>query len=117
LTVAEIAASQYTVETTSDYPYDPLANCSVTTKVRIIQKSPHWILQSIDDNGNDKTVGGDEFYVTYADNNPPRKGEHSAAALIKDLEDGSYELDFVKTPMAPISGNLTGAGTLTDCSL
>jgi hypothetical protein len=45
-------------------------------------------MQSIDVNGNNKTVGGDEFYVTYTDNNPPQNGKHTAAALIEDLENG-----------------------------
>jgi hypothetical protein len=93
--------------------YDPLATCSVTSQVRIIQKSSQWIMQSIDINGNNKTVGGDEFYVTYTDNNPPDKGNHTAAALIQDLENGLYALTFKTTPMDPHPGNLTGVGTLS----
>jgi hypothetical protein len=82
----EKVASEYVVRNISDY--DPLANCSVTSQVWIIQKSLLWIMQSIDVNGNNKTVGGDEFYVTYTDNNPPQNGKHTAAALIEDLENG-----------------------------
>jgi hypothetical protein len=111
MTAAEKVASVYTVQKKTDY--DPLANCSVTSQVRIIQRSPQWIMQSIDANGNDKTMGGDEFYVTYTDNKPPQKGEHTAAALIQDLENGSYALDFKTTPMEPNPENLTGVGTLT----
>jgi hypothetical protein len=111
MTAAEKVASEYVVRDKSDY--DPLANCSVTTQARIIQNSPQWILQSVDANGNDKTVGGDEFYVTYTDNKRPENGNHTAAALITDLENGSYALDFVTTPMDPDSGNITGVGTLT----
>jgi hypothetical protein len=110
MTAAEKVASEYVVRKVTDY--NPLANCSVTSQVRIIQKSSQWILQSIDTNGNNKTVGGDEFYVTYTDNNPTRKGEHTAAALIQDLENGLYALTFKTTPMDPNPGNLTGVGTL-----
>jgi hypothetical protein len=112
MTVAEKVASEYVVRNiTADY--DPLANCSVTSQVRIIQKSSQRILQSIDVNGNNKTVGGDEFYVTFTDNNPARKGNHTAAALIQDLENGLYALNFKTTPMDPHPGNLTGVGTLS----
>jgi hypothetical protein len=111
MTAAEKVASEYVVRDKSDY--DPLANCSVTSQARIIRKSPQWILQSVDANGNDKTVGGDEFYVTYRDNKRPRNGEDTAVALIQDLADGSYALDFVTTPMDPVAGNLTGTGNLT----
>jgi hypothetical protein len=111
MTAAEKVASEYVVRDKSDY--DPLANCSVTSQVRIIQKSPQWILQSVDANGNDKTVGGDEFYVTYRDNNRPQNGNHTAVALIEDLVNGSYALDFVTTPMDPVPVNLTGVGNLT----
>jgi hypothetical protein len=119
MTAAEKVASDYVVRDghKSDYPYDPLANCSVTSQVRIIQKSRNsqWILQSVDTNGNDKAEGGDEFYVTYTDNQrlQTKNRNHTAVALISDLENGSYALDFVTTPMDPNSGNLTGAGTLT----
>jgi hypothetical protein len=110
MTAAEKVASEYVVRKVTDY--NPLANCLVTSQVRIIQKSSQWILQSIDTNGNNKTVGGDEFYVTYTDNNPPRKGDHTAAALIQDLENGLYALTFKTTPMYPNPKALTGVGTL-----
>jgi hypothetical protein len=85
MTAAEKVASEYVVRNITDY--DPLANCSVTSQVRILQKSSQqWMMQSIDVNGNNKTVGGDEFYVTYTDNNPTQKEKHTAAALIQDLQ-------------------------------
>jgi hypothetical protein len=111
MTAVEKVASEYVIRDKSDY--DPLAKCSVTSQARIIKKSPQWILQSVDASGNDKTVGGDEFYVTYRDNKRPRNGEDTAVALIKDLADGSYALDFVTTPMDPVAVNLTGRGNLT----
>jgi hypothetical protein len=111
MTATEKVVSEYIALYKSDF--DPLANCSVTSQVRIIQKSPQWILQSIDANGNDKTKGGDEFYVIYTDDNRPQYGNHTAVALIKDLENGSYALDFVSTPMDPEPTGLTGMGKLT----
>jgi hypothetical protein len=111
MTAAEKVASEIVVKDKSDY--DPLANCSVTSQVRIIQKSPQWILQSVHASGNDKTVGGDEFYVTYRDNKRPQNGNPTAVALIKDLANGSYVLDFVATPMDPVPLNLTSVGKLT----
>jgi hypothetical protein len=112
MTAAKKVASEYAVRNITDY--DPLANCSVASQVRIIQKSSQqWMMQSIDVDGNNKTMGGDEFYVTYTDNNPPYKGNHTAAALIQDLENGMYELTFKTTPMDPHLGNLTGVGTLS----
>jgi hypothetical protein len=115
MTAAEKVASEYVTREihVTDYTYDPLATCSVTSQVRIIQKSSQWIMQSIDTNGNNKTVGGDEFYVTYTDNNPPHKGNHTAVALIKDLQNGLYQLTFKTTPTDPHPGNLTGVGTLS----
>jgi hypothetical protein len=112
MTAAEKVANEYVVRNITDY--DPLANCSVTSQVRIIQmSSQQWMMQSIDTNGNNKTMGGDEFYVTYTDNHPPQKGNHTAAALIQDLENGLYALTFKTTPMDPNPGNLTGVGTLS----
>jgi hypothetical protein len=111
MTATEKVASEYVALYKSDF--DPLANCSVTSQVRIIQKRSQWIIQSIDANGNDKTVGGDEFYVTYRDSKRPQDGEDTAVALIKDLENGSYALDFVTTPMDPDPADLTGMGNLT----
>jgi hypothetical protein len=111
MTAAEKVASEYVVRSITDY--DPLANCSVTSQVRIVQMSSQWMMQSIDTNGNNKTVGGDEFYVTYTENNPTQSGKHTAAALVQDLENGLYTLTFKTTPMNPHPGNLTGVGTLS----
>lgn len=93
--------------------YDPLASCSVTSQVRVVQKDPLWILESIDAEGNRKTVGGDEFYVTYRDDSVTKADDFTTAAFVNDLRDGTYSLDFVATPMNPIPTNLTGCGTLT----
>lgn len=76
-----------------------------------------WILQSTDEFGSEKTVGGDEFYVTYTDNNKNHRGifksnKHTDVALVKDLEDGTYDLDFVTTPIEPNPESLSGDGFL-----
>jgi hypothetical protein len=54
-----------------------------------------WMLQAVDDLGNNKTVGGDEFYVSYQDDDDTQT---SAAAFVTDLQDGTYQLDFVTLP-------------------
>jgi hypothetical protein len=54
-------------------------------------------LQSIDAQGKDKVVGGDEC-VTYSDNvgTPiPPEPKTAALAFITDIQDGTYLLDFV----------------------
>jgi hypothetical protein len=96
---------------------NPLHNCTITTQVRILRQNSQWLLQSIDAQGKDKGVGGDEYYVTYTDNfelnSNSTKPKATAVALITDRQDGTYLLDFVTTPMNPNPGNLTGAGILT----
>jgi hypothetical protein len=94
---------------------NPLHNCAITTQVRIFRLNSQWLMQSIDAQGNDKGVGGDEFYITYTDNVEHNSDETraTAVALIADRQDGTYLLDFVTTPMNPKPGNLTGAGILT----
>jgi hypothetical protein len=46
----------------------PLVNCSATSQVRIMQYSDNSIeLVSLNKKGKNKTVGGDEYLVTYTD--------------------------------------------------
>jgi hypothetical protein len=95
---------------------NPLRNCAITTQIRILRQNSRWFLQSIDAQGKDKGVGGDEFYITYTDNfegnSNNTKPKATAVALITDRQDGTYLMDFVTTPMNPKPGNLTGAGIL-----
>lgn len=102
--------------------YDPLSACSVTSQVRLVQKQPNWILESIDAQGNYKIIGGDEYFVTYRDNSLQAETgdneEYTAAAFVQDAGDGTYALDFVTTPANPTPGtgsnsNTTGRGTVT----
>jgi hypothetical protein len=105
------------VNVTSLGETNPLRNCAITTQVRILRQNSQWLVQSINAQGKDKRVGGDEFYITYSDNveyNSNNTEPHATAvALITDSQDGTYLLDFVTTPMNPKPGNLTGAGVLT----
>lgn len=87
----------------------PLANCSTTSQVRILQYSDDsWKLISLDTMGNNKTVGGDEYYVTYTD---VSSSNTTLVAFAHDNGEGSYTLDFSTTPMNPV--NITGYGNLT----
>ena len=70
-------------------------------------KHQYWELRTFDSNGNPKTVGGDEFYITYTDdaiattttqrlaNGMP----HTSVAEITDLNNGRYRLEFVSSPL------------------
>jgi hypothetical protein len=105
---------------------DPLKTCNVTTQVRIQIKENHdpWILQSLDSNGNIKTSGGDVFYIVYHDQsnndranidvNSNQSSHPTAVAIIQDLMDGTYSLDFTTTPLNPqFSAENRGGGKLT----
>ena len=95
-------------------------NCSATSQVRLQFKSEEgtgsstsskWTIQTLDEKGFEKKVGGDEFYISffpysymYNDSlGPERSAEHPAAvAQVKDLADGTYELDFISPPMMAV---------------
>jgi len=94
--------------------------CPVTCQVRIDRPSSYgrWILRSIGPDGQFKTVGGDEYYVTFTDNNADvdestNITHATAIARAWDQEDGTYELDFVASPMLPETTVLSGKGRLT----
>jgi hypothetical protein len=87
----------------------PLVNCSATSQVRILRYSDHsWKLVSLDKKGNNKTMGGDEYYVTYTD---ASSRNVTLVAFDHDNEDGTYDLDFSTTPMNPV--NISGHGNVT----
>ena len=98
--------------------------CPVTSQVQITvpnkeqdELSSVWILQSLDEYGNPKTQGGDEYYITWTDENavPDAKTNITHAALVAralDQKDGSYVLDFVTSPMNPNPTFTTGRGRL-----
>ena len=105
-----------------DGEISPLQNCPPTTQVRIIipkSKKDNWILESLDSKSRPKTIGGDEFYITYTDYSNPnmdkeKTNDPTGVALIKDLENGKYLLDFIMPPMMTQNGHPTysGAGKL-----
>lgn len=68
-------------------------------------------MHSVDSQGRNKTIGGDEYYVTYKDQNVVVNAS-TLVALVNDQQDGSYILDFVTTPLNPVPSNLTGRGML-----
>lgn len=74
-----------------------LFDCNVTAQAQIcVTSTGEWRLQSLDSQGQPKTIGGDEYYLTFhgSDNstNP------LSIAQVTDLENGSYHLDFVQSP-------------------
>lgn len=92
------------VNETDPLSYQPFKDCSPTTQVYLIinNHSSQWILQAVDSNGNNKTVGGDEFYVEYRDENmvgfSNSTNHPTAVAVVKDKQNGTYTLDFFTPP-------------------
>ena len=96
-----------------------LSTCEATGQVEIFPKcSSLWELQSLDTRGKPKYVGGDEFYITYTDDelisNGTSNGEgrFTAAAWLTEKERGRYLLDFQCAPFADCQ-NLIGTGLIT----
>jgi hypothetical protein len=119
-------------EIKSFQPHDPIhplqsGACPVTSQLKLITSTSMgvtWKVASLDIHGTPKTVGGDEFYVTYKDNNAIGlpSGHPTAIAHVNDQGDGTYELDFHMSPFSSVplqdmdgSGNDSGSsgGTLT----
>jgi hypothetical protein len=80
----------------------PLTNCSATSQICILQYADgSWKLVSRDRTGNVKTMGGDEYYVTYTDISS-QSGRVTLVAFDHDNKDGTYDLEFSTTPMTPV---------------
>lgn len=94
--------------------------CPPTCAVRLIPGCPYWHVESLDCHGNVKTMGGDEYYITYsdqalvvaADKVAANAGSDdpdaafwtqpaSAVAWVTDQKNGRYQLDFQASPMSP----------------
>ena len=88
-------------------------HCSPTSQVRLITTTlknvRKWTMQSLDQNGKEKTVGGDEFYITFHsdlyyyhnEKAPDMNADHPlAVGKVEDMGDGTYDIDFISTPMA-----------------
>lgn len=118
----------------------PISTCSPTSQIRItvfqhgndrkekdnnltIPKLDNmilnttWIIEALDEQGNRKTVGGDEFFIRYIDYikpvRTPKSHPHQATAIVVDNQDGTYTLDFVDEPLLPFPVNIAGIGNLT----
>ena len=98
-----------------------LATCNPTVGFQLLLSSPSdaaaaaaartsefstWSLQSLDDSGVVKQVGGDELYVTlYPLNDSIISDPHGdpkaplAVAHVQDLQNGNYQLQFVVPPL------------------
>ena len=133
-TMLEISLMQEMNLGENSSPESPLQNCTVTTNVQITmihhdrgqEDESKWILHALTKKGEKKSVGGDEFYVTYTDDNAvfansttrsesgkdEKELDPTAVAIITDLQDGTYALRFKTTPMNPHPANLSGTGTL-----
>ncbi|KAL3927472.1 MAG: hypothetical protein SGBAC_013074 [Bacillariaceae sp.] len=61
----------------------------------------YWLLQSLDNHGRPKTIGGDEMYVMYHHRNRT-KTTPTAVAYSLDQGDGTYRLEFHTTPFTKI---------------
>ncbi|CAB9519193.1 expressed unknown protein [Seminavis robusta] len=92
--------------------------CTPTGKVQILQVQQHnhttvtWLLQSLDQTGIPKPMGGDEYYITFTyansnrttpdpiQNNNNKITRHpNYVAIPTDLGNGQYALDFVEPPI------------------
>ena len=88
-------------------------SCPVTSQVRIIESPDQWKLQSLTIDGEAKTVGGDEYYITYADDSLSNSSIMTAVAFVSDRQDGSYGLSFVTSPSLNATTKLSGIGRVT----
>ena len=101
------------------------ATLNVTCQVQITldDSSKGWLLTSLDSRALPKTSGGDEFYIRYTEEHQDKDDETSpavlAVAMVEDLGDGTYRLDFCASPTHPELPPLPepeanqGGGTLT----
>jgi hypothetical protein len=92
--------------------YRPLDHCNITNQVQLYipraasttttnATTSHWMLQAVDQHGNLKTMGGDEFYITLyrgRQGNVTKPSLPIAVAIVTDERNGRYQLDFVTPP-------------------
>ena len=85
----------------------------ITQRVQIVPTCPYWQLITHNALGRPKSVGGDEFYITYTDNAAPKRNRPTATANVIDLKNGTYRLEFVSSPINDHLHRLTGQGTIS----
>jgi len=93
------------------------SHCSLTSSVLIFpgigqkgdENSNRWVLQSLSPDGENKTIGGDEYYITWTHGKNENittqewMDHHNASfptavANVFDRNDGTYDLQFVIPP-------------------
>lgn len=79
--------------------------CSVTSQIKLYAQNDTWLLQSLDESGTPKTIGGDEYYITYTEESGLR-----SVAFIEDCANGLYRLQFTEAPLNARPSN--GSGTV-----
>jgi hypothetical protein len=75
-------------------------NCTpstMTQSVQLIPGCPHWELQTYDTHGNQKSVGGDEFYIFYTDD----AGAAAAAAAAAKIHNSPSSVNIVTSQQPP----------------
>jgi hypothetical protein len=100
---------------------NPLRNCSVTTQFRLwipwSGSTMPWKLQALHGpNGLAKTCGGDEIYVQWVAHRDENSTNHldMGIALVTDVNDGTYTLDFVTPPLLQHERGTTKLDTAVD---
>jgi hypothetical protein len=101
--------------------YRPLDHCNITNQVQLYipkvqndsaaTSSSPWILQAVDQYGNLKRMGGDEFYVSLYRGRQVNVTKAAmplsiAVAIVTDQRNGRYQLDFVTPPHIAKTSNL-----------
>jgi hypothetical protein len=83
-------------------------NNDVTCQVQITldDSKKGWLLTSLDSRGVPKTSGGDEFYIRYTEEHQNKDDDETspavlAVAVMEDLDNGTYLLDFCTSPTHP----------------
>ena len=75
-----------------------LKGCPMTAQLSL-NTTDNWTIQTYDIHGRPKTVGGDEFYISYRDPAIPHR--IVAASNTTDHNDGTYTLHFTMSPLLP----------------
>ena len=98
-------------QTSKDTHLQPYIDCKLTEKVKIGQTPQNqWQLTTFQSDGTPKSVGGDEYYVTFTryydvnrtiEEDPVynhRIQHPTLVAIVTDLKNGTFHLDFYRPP-------------------
>lgn len=77
------------------------SSCSMTSQIQITRydQDGYWLLTTMGQDGQPKSVGGDELYITFYEEGQPRQNP-LAIANITDINDGTYKVVFSQSPTA-----------------